>query len=490
MSLARPFSRARFPLWVKLAVFGALGVVATHSVHLVLGQRVATRALAEEQEVLGRRIAQLVAAQAAEAVLVNDLVALQEVVQTATAGSGIDYCFIVRDGRVLASSTAEPPTAALVALRAPREVAPVVVTSKGRRYLDLAQPILDGEPGVVRVGIDMDILRSTRRNLAVLLGSFAVLGILAGIGAAFVVGRRVARPVEELLAAADRFDPAGQEIPVEPRGHDEIAVLAERFNLMMMRLRGAHEEQVRMRHKAIATERMVALGSLVAGVAHEVNNPLAGMKTCLRRLRGEELPPETVDEYLELLEDGVERVEQVMARLLDFARPRQTTLDAVSLDDLAREGAALLQPLLHKRRITLHQVRDGGDAACALADRKQVGQALMNLLLNAIYVTADGGAIRLRVRGRPGQCGLAVEDDGPGIPPAIRHRIADPFFSTKPEGEGTGLGLSVTRTIAEAHGGELSFEFPEQGTVATIWLRAANVDSGRARGSPPAARIA
>ena len=182
------------------------------------------------------------------------------------------------------------------------------------------------------------------------------------------------------------------------------------------------------------------------------------------------------------LETG--RVIHVAVPALCFDRRSQ------SLDGLAREGAALLQPLLHKRRIALHQVCDGDGAACALADRKQVGQALMNLLLNAIYVTPDGGEIRLRTRGRPGQCGLAVEDDGPGIPPAIRHRIVDPFFSTKPEGEGTGLGLSVTRTIAEAHGGELSFEFPERGTVATIWLREAKVDSGRERGFPPASRIA
>jgi two-component system, NtrC family, sensor kinase len=82
--------------------------------------------------------------------------------------------------------------------------------------------------------------------------------------------------------------------------------------------------------------------------------------------------------------------------------------------------------------------------------------------------------VRIRLRQRPGGLGLAVEDSGPGIPPHIRPRILDPFFSTKPEGEGTGLGLSVTRTIMDAHGGELAFEFPAGGgTVATLWLRTA-----------------
>jgi two-component system, NtrC family, sensor kinase len=79
------------------------------------------------------------------------------------------------------------------------------------------------------------------------------------------------------------------------------------------------------------------------------------------------------------------------------------------------------------------------------------------------------------VRRAGGRVGIAVEDDGPGIPAEIRDRIVDPFFSTKPEGEGTGLGLTVTRTIADAHGGELAFEFPPAGgTVAVLWLEAAD----------------
>jgi len=194
-------------------------------------------------------------------------------------------------------------------------------------------------------------------------------------------------------------------------------------------------------------------------------------------MQREELSPETRDEYLELMEEGVDRVEQVMKRLLDFARPRPTSLDTVKLSELARDGAALMPPLLHKRHIALREIMDGATDVAALADRKQVAQGLLNLLLNAAYVTPQDGEFRVRLRRRPGQCGISVEDDGLGIPTAVRHRIMDPFFSTKPEGEGTGLGLSVTRTIAEAHGGELTFEFPERGTIATLWLREASADT-------------
>ncbi len=481
-------SKPRHPLWTKLALFAAIGVLITHSISLALGARVATRSLAREQEILGRRIARLVAAEAAEAALVNDLVTLQEVVTSAAAGTDIGYCFIVRSGHVIASSFADATPEALVSLRANADSPPVIVVARGKRYLDLAEPILDGEPGFVRVGLDMGILDSTRRELTLWLGTLAAIVIVGAIVAALWVGRRVAKPVGELLAVADRFDPGGEELLVEPRGHDEIAVLASRFNLMMTRLRAAHEEQVRVRQKAVATERMAALGSLVAGVAHEVNNPLAGMKSCLHRLRREQLSAETRDEYLELVQEGADRVEQVMKRLLDFARPRPTMLAEVTLAELLREGTALMPPLLHKRRVTLEEIQDGCGDLPVLADRKQVAQALLNVLLNALYVTPEGGVIRVRLRRRTGSCGISVEDDGPGIPAAVRHRVADPFFSTKPEGEGTGLGLSVTRTIAEAHGGELTFDFPERGTIVTLWLREVRTAAGAVPAENVAAR--
>jgi signal transduction histidine kinase len=395
----------------------------------------------------------------------------------------VSYCFIVREGTVLATSSPDDTPPALVA--AHDGGGPIIVVRSGTRYLDVAEPVLDGQPGTVRVGLDLSTLQSTRHDLAVYLGAIAVAVIVLGIAAALLVGRRVGRPVRELLAAADRFDPAGKEIPIVPRGYAEIAVLAERFNRMMTRLRAAHDEQVRAREKAVATERMAALGSLVAGVAHEVNNPIAGMKSCLHRLQTEDLPPETRDEYLELLEDGVARVEGVMQRLLEFARPRPTRLEPVRLAELRREGVALILPLLGERHISLRELDDGAGDVRVYADRRQVGQALLNLVLNASYVTPAGGELRVRLRREGPRAGIAIEDDGPGIPEAVRHRIMDPFFSTKPEGEGTGLGLSVTRTIAEAHGGELSFEFPARGTVATLWLL--EVPAGEVEPTPPRA---
>ena len=258
----------------------------------------------------------------------------------------------------------------------------------------------------------------------------------------------------------DRATP--RHVPIS--GSDEFAGLAERFNQMMTRLNAS----VR---KSAASERLVALGSLVAGVAHEVNNPLAGLKNVHAALKQGELSVPKQREYLELMGESLARIQDVVGRLLDFGRPQPLTLRDERPEELAKAAGDLIRPLLGERHVTWSVLGGTARELTVVADRRQIGQALLNLLLNALYVTPNGGEIRLRLRTRPQQCGLAVEDDGPGIPCALRERVLDPFFSTKPEGEGTGLGLTVTRTIVDAHGGELTFEFPERGTIATIWLR-------------------
>lgn len=473
-----PFTRPRFRLWMKLAMLAALGVVLMHVIHLVIGNRIAARALVEAQVQVGQRVARLIAQQAADPLLVEDAMGVYDLVHGAAgqrAGESA-YCFILRNGKVVATSFEDGTPPPLVTMRAPGELDPVLVSVEGRQFLDVAEPILGGKLGEVRLGLGLGSLAVLRRDLAIHLGELAVAMIVAGLAAAFLAGRGIARPVAEMLAAVDRFDPSiRHEVSVlTPRGSDEIAVLTDRFNRMMRRLELAYAEQAQARQKQVETQRLAALGSLVAGVAHEVNNPVAGLKNCLRRLERADLTEVKRLEYLDLMREGLVRIEGVVRRLLDFGRPHPPVLEPVSASAIAIDSAKLVEPLLDGCKVTYRLIEEASGGG-ALADRQHAGQAIVNLLLNALYVTPSGGEIRMKIRARPPFIGISIEDDGPGIPIEIRDRILDPFFSTKPEGKGTGLGLSVTRTIADAHGGELSFEFPARGTVATLWLRAAEV---------------
>ncbi len=477
--IAAPPLQPRLRLWMKLAALAAAGVVTMHAAHYLVGGRIVERALVTEERQLGQAIAHLVAQDAADPLLLNDLLTLHEVVaRTLSVQGGISYCFILSDGAVIASSFTGPMPEGLRALRPAGSREPVVVKLGAARTLDLVEPILDWRLGEVRVGVDLRAVEATRAALSAELGLLALAVIAAGLFAALALGRSLSRPVGEILAAADSFDPrSGAEAPwVAPRGTDEIAVLTDRFNRMMARLKTSSSEHARALQKSLEAERLVALGSLVAGVAHEVNNPLAGLKNCVRRLEREDLPAEKRREYLELMDEALDRIGSLVQRLLAFGRPHPEALRPVRTLELAEAAARMIQPLLHKRRITC--ALEPGDAdGLVLADWHKLQQALMNLLLNAAYVTPEGGTLTLRLRQRQdergAQQGLCVGDHGPGILPELRERVLDPFFSTKPEGEGTGLGLTVTRSVADAHGGELTFEFPTAGgTQVTLWLPA------------------
>ena len=456
-------------LWVKLAAFGIVGVILTHSIHLVVANRTTSTALAQGLLQEGLALAQIVARQGANALLLGDRVTLQELVEAAAGSADVGYCFIQQGELVVASSFRAGTPRALLAFEQHNQ--PVVVKNGDLSYLDISLPMLTGGLGTVRIGMNLHVLGPPRRRLAVSLGTLALGVILSGILAAFLVGRRVARPVDRMVQALQSLDPAQRPEPLPESARDEFGLLTHQVNEMRNRLHKAHRQEERARREQMQTEKLASLGTLVAGVAHEVNNPLAGLKSCLGHLRKEDLPTARREEYLQLMAEALDRIQGVVQQLLNFSRVRPPRRSPHEVADLFESAAGLAGPMLATTHTTLEL--SPGDMADVVVnvDGGQMDQALLNLLLNALHVTPPGGTIHLEACQRDGEVGIQVRDHGPGIPAELRDKIVDPFFSTKPEGQGTGLGLSVTRGIAEAHGGELTFEFPpDAGTVATIWL--------------------
>ena len=454
---------------MKLAIFGALGVVVTHSVHLVVSNQTTSAALTDRLVKQGSTLALLVAKQGADAVLTEDRVVLQELVDTVSASPDVAYCFIQRNGAVLASSFKGGTPEDLVLMRHSNR--PMVVRSGTKGYLNVNHSILEGAAGEVHVGLHLDVLASARQRLAVTLGLVALLVIAGGVLSAFVVGRRIARPVGEMVATLEQLDPAEEPTLLPERSHDEIGLLTRMVNLMRIRLHRAFVLQEQARKRQMQTEKLAALGTLVAGVAHEVNNPLAGLKNCQRRLCKTDLPAERQAEYLEFMDDGLHRIETVVQQLLNFSRGKALRRTPEQPPKLIWAAVNLLEPVLAGREQRVEVDTTATRDLEIQVDAGQVEQALVNLLLNAAFVTDDEGVIRIRTRTRDGMAGIEIQDQGPGIPEEFVHKIEDPFFSTKPEGQGTGLGLSVTRSIMDAHHGDLAFTFPDHGgTTATLWF--------------------
>ncbi len=225
--------------------------------------------------------------------------------------------------------------------------------------------------------------------------------------------------------------------------------------------------------KLVQAEKLSSIGLLASGVAHEINNPLSGVRGCVRALREEAVPPERRREYFETIEDGLARMEVTVRGLLDFARQRPPMATLQDAWEVAESCARLLAPLTRAKGMEVEN-RIAPGALRVFADRTQLMQALVNVLMNAVHAVPEGsGRVSVEACEGQGRLGIRVADNGGGIPRELLGKVCDPFFTTKPAGEGTGLGLAITLGIARSHGGDLSIESDEgQGTRVTLWLPA------------------
>ncbi|MBI5441452.1 MAG: PAS domain-containing protein [Deltaproteobacteria bacterium] len=229
----------------------------------------------------------------------------------------------------------------------------------------------------------------------------------------------------------------------------------------------------------VQVEKMSSIGVLAAGVAHEINNPLASVglyaEALLRRM---EEPPlqgtpglEVFGEYLGVIVREAHRCKDIIDTLLSFSRKSEGSVSTVALNELVREVVELVEHRARQEQVGIQQDL-GEELPPVLGDPAGLRQVVLNLTINALQaVTVKGpGRVLLSTRREPERIVLRVSDTGCGIPPETLDQIWDPFYTTKPVGQGLGLGLSVTYNIVRKHGGEISVE-SEMGAGSTFTVR-------------------
>ena len=227
--------------------------------------------------------------------------------------------------------------------------------------------------------------------------------------------------------------------------------------------------------KLIQTEKMAALGQLVSGIAHELNNPLTSIQGYAQLLLNRRAAPERAADARRIYQEAG-RAGRIVKNLLLFAREAPAERRALSLNEVAERTLALRSYELKIENIVV-ELDLKEDLPQTLGDSSQLQQVLLNLILNAEQAIRQGrgrGLIRIRTMQLAGnRIALEIFDDGPGILPDVISRVFDPFFTTKPVGVGTGLGLSIVYGIVRGHGGEISVQSqPGEGTTFTIELPA------------------
>ncbi len=229
-------------------------------------------------------------------------------------------------------------------------------------------------------------------------------------------------------------------------------------------------ETKKLEQQIMNSEKLASIGKLAAGVAHEINNPLGGILSCLYNLRKGTVSPDRQEEYLVSMEDGLRRVQKIVRQLLDFSQQYEPELSFADLNGIVDRVLVLTNHTFTANQVRLAKHLQS-DLPPVLVDRHMIEQVLMNLILNAVQAIRSGGVVTIKTVATDDVCKILVEDTGCGIPSHLLSRIFDPFFTTKPTGEGTGLGLSVSLGIVERHGGRILVESEVgKGTVFTVCL--------------------
>jgi len=225
------------------------------------------------------------------------------------------------------------------------------------------------------------------------------------------------------------------------------------------------EEQMRM------ADKLAALGQLSAGIAHEINNPLGGIRLCFNNLMTTEMDGQTKKMHIEVINSGLLKIQGIIRQLLDFSKKSALSISGVSVNTLIENVMKLTEYLMTKQDIRV--IRNlSPDVREVMVDQNKMEQVFLNIILNAIQAMNDRKPRKLTIAtfSEDGYCTASFSDSGSGIPDTVMPHIFEPFFTTKPVGEGTGLGLSVSKSIVEQHNGRIVVDTSQQGTTFSVRL--------------------
>lgn len=361
--------------------------------------------------------------------------------------------------------------------------------------LDVAVPILDGKIGNVRVGLKESVIQSDVQKTVnvfwIMVGVFLSFGIIG----ALVFANFITKPIKTIQNVADKIELTQIEKQPLPqirirekfldrikmlfRAEDEIDILADRFNQMIVRLDKAYRDLQNAQTNLIQSEKLATVGTLTAGLAHEINNPVAGLQNCIRRIKNDPANLEQNQKYLVMMENAVDKIERVVGNLLNFSRKQSGDFITLSVDDIIENSLLLVSHRLEKLRISITK-NFPANLPNIKGNKNQLEQVMLNLFINSIdsieeKINENPNSERriiLTAESENDFVKITIEDTGKGIPESIKDKIFDPFFTTKSPGKGTGLGLSVVYNIIETHQGKIYFESEEgNGTRVNLKLK-------------------
>jgi two-component system, NtrC family, sensor kinase len=299
-----------------------------------------------------------------------------------------------------------------------------------------------------------------------LLDDLVFVGLVIVLIAALLgvfVSRRITRPLERLSSAVGKVAKGDFDVNVDITSSDEIGELSNSFNDMAGELKERESSLKNAQHALVQSEKMAAVGTLSAGLAHEVKNPLSAVLGYAQLSKRKLDQPEALIKHLDIIETETKRCNEIISNLMQFSRQEKGEHTQISVNDVVQKSMAIVDHQLSLKNVRIEsELAD--DIPLIYGNANQLQQVLMNLMINAQQAIGDGGGgVELATQLKSQSVLITVSDTGPGMNDDVAKKIFEPFFTTKPAGKGTGLGLSVTYGIIKDHGGEISVQRASSG---------------------------
>ena len=339
------------------------------------------------------------------------------------------------------------------------------------RDLLVASSALKRRPWIVFVEAPLEDFLAPLRSIRSAALLTALFGGAILIGILLLLVRSLTRPIAALVAAARRIGDGDLDHRISETGTDELGTLSGAFNEMAEHLDQNRKQNTQLQSQLIQAEKLSAVGQLISAVAHELNNPLAAISGYVQIALLDDCPPKMRDD-LDHMYKNVLRCRKVVENLLFFVRQSRHERRKIALNEAVASALELLEYRLIKTedvRVVKELFPDAPEIA---GDFQQIVQVLVNLVGNACDAMQgpihypEGKVLTIRTGTKGRFAFIEIQDNGAGIPPELRERIFQPFFTTKEPGRGTGLGLSISRQIAREHGGDIALAgSSERGTI-------------------------
>jgi len=472
----------KLPLFWKFAIISIFVIFIFGSINIYLLWSSVYTSFEKEIDKRCKVLAKIVSDKTLTPMVYDDFVGLYSILdEIKQSDPSISYIFLLNNSNKLIAQTYD--------IKLPQELLSVnslksgeynikVISTSNFEYpviRDIAYPILNGEVGTVRLGIveehiQQEMMEATK-NLVIMIVAFLVFGLAGAMFFSYII----TSPIKKISQKAqiidlnyidtvdDNIGLRKMVLPMNIQIYDELDVLVEKFSEMLSRLKNSYIELTETQSALTQTERLAALGTLASGVAHEINNPISGIKNCINRIIKNPENTEQNIKYINLIKEANDRIENVVQHLLKFSRKQDILLEKTNLNLIIENAISLTNHKLMSSKVAV--LVDYSKAYFVNASSNHLEQVFVNLLLNSLDAILERkekesnhqGEIGITINHVSDKVYIHFKDNGSGIPDEIRNKIFDPFFTSKMVGKGTGLGLSVSFNLIKRHEGKIEF---------------------------------